>query len=121
MRRDRDVAALRRQIILLVCGLLMAGGFVLAVGQRFQAVRYGYEGERLREERTRLAAERERLLLELNAAAAPGSLERAARELGMQPARASQIGGAAADSDARPRRPAEALVGARVRPIKSRR
>jgi cell division protein FtsL len=120
VRRERDGAALRRQVVMLVCGLLMAGGFVLAVGQRFQAVRYGYEGERLREERARLVAERERLLLELNAAASPVSLEQAARGLGMQPARASQIG--AADSDARPRRPAEeSLAGARLRAVKSRR
>ncbi|MCA1642221.1 MAG: hypothetical protein LC785_09785 [Acidobacteria bacterium] len=59
VRRERDRASLRRQIVLLACGLLTAGGFVLAVGQRFTAVRYGYQSEQLRAERARLAAERE--------------------------------------------------------------
>jgi hypothetical protein len=92
VRRERDVASLRRQVVLLVCGMLTAGGFVLAVGQRFTAVRYGYQHEQLREERVKLVAERERLLLELNEATSPVALEQAAREIGMQPARAAQIG-----------------------------
>jgi cell division protein FtsL len=100
VRRERDLAALRRQVILLVCGLLTAGGFVLAAGQRFAAVRYGYESEQLREEHTRLVAERERLLLEFSTASSPGALEQAARGYGMQPARASQIGNARRGNDA---------------------
>jgi cell division protein FtsL len=92
VRRERDGRALRRQIVLLACGLTAACGFVLAVGQHYAAVRYGYEGEQLREERRRLLAERDRLLLELSAAESPVTLERAAREIGMQPARPSQIG-----------------------------
>jgi cell division protein FtsL len=97
VRRERDRAALRRQIVLLVCGMLTACGFVLAAGQRFKAVRYGYQSEQLREERERLVAERERLTLELTQATAPGALEQAARGIGMQPARASQIGDARRD------------------------
>ena len=110
--RERDWRVVRRQAVLLVCGLFMAGGFVLAVGQRFAAVRYGYESEQLRMERARLVAERERLLLELNQATAPQSLEQAAREIGMQPARASQIGGSRGDAE----RPVHQtmLVGARI-------
>lgn len=100
VRRDRDRAALRRQVVLLVCGMLTACGFVLAAGQRFAAVRYGYESEQLREERTRLVSERERLTLELNEATAPGALEQAARGIGMQPARASQIGDSQSKGDA---------------------
>src|SRR5919107_4808069 len=92
VRRERDGRALRRQIVLLACGLTAACGFVLAVGQHYAAVRYGYEGERLREERKVLLAERDRLLLELSAAESPTTLERAAREIGMQPARPSQMG-----------------------------
>ncbi|MCA1815511.1 MAG: cell division protein FtsL [Acidobacteria bacterium] len=94
VRRERDRAALRRQIVMLVCGMLAAGGFVLAVGQRFAAVRYGYRSEQLREERAHLVAERERLLLELSTATSPPALEQAAREIGMQPAHAAQIGDA---------------------------
>lgn len=94
VRRERDGRALRRQIVLLACGLTAACGFVLAVGQHYAAVRYGYEGERLREERKRLLAERDRLLMELSAAESPVTLERAARGIGMQPARPSQMGAA---------------------------
>ena len=94
VRRERDGRALRRQIVLLACGLTAACGFVLAVGQHYAAVRYGYEGEQLREERKRLLAERDRLLMELSAAESPTTLERAARGIGMQPARPSQMGAA---------------------------
>lgn len=94
VRRERDGRALRRQIVLLACGLTAACGFVLAVGQHYAAVRYGYEGERLREERKRLLAERDRLLVELSAAESPTTLERSARQIGMQPVRPSQMGAA---------------------------
>jgi cell division protein FtsL len=117
--RQRDWRVVRRQVVLLACGLLMAGGFVLAVGQRFAAVRYGYGSEQLREERARLVAERERLLLELSAATAPGSLEQAARQIGMQPARASQIGGARADEDRQQPRQTM-VVAARVGVVRQR-
>jgi len=38
--------------------------------------------------------EQQQLILQINAATAPASLDRAAREIGMQPARPSQINGA---------------------------
>jgi hypothetical protein len=91
VRRERDTRALKRQVVMLVCGLVMAGGFVVAAGQHFTAVRYGYDGEKLRAERVRLMEEQQQLLLQINAATAPASLDRAAREIGMQPARPSQI------------------------------
>ena len=91
VRRERDTRALRRQLVMLVCGLMMAGGFVVAAGQHFAAVRYGYDGEKLRAERARLLEEQQQLILQINAATAPASLDRAAREIGMQPARPSQI------------------------------
>ncbi|HEY1404113.1 MAG TPA: hypothetical protein VGB05_08310 [Pyrinomonadaceae bacterium] len=91
VRREHDTRALKRQLVMLVCGLVMAGGFVVAAGQHFAAVRYGYDGEKLRAERARLLAEQQQLILQINAATAPASLDRAAREIGMQPARPSQI------------------------------
>jgi cell division protein FtsL len=111
VRRERDTRALRRQLVMLVCGLVMAGGFVVAAGQHFAAVRYGYDGEKLRAERARLMEEQQQLILQINAATAPASLDRAAREIGMQPARPSQInrgrgnagaGGQAASATATP-------------------
>jgi len=91
VRREYDARALKRQLTMLVCGLAMAGGFVAAAGQQFAAVRYGYDSENLRREQARLLAEQQQLILQINAATAPASLDRAAREIGMQPARASQI------------------------------
>jgi hypothetical protein len=88
---EHDSRALRRQLVMLVCGLIMAGGFVVAAGQHFASVRYGYAGEKLRAERVRLLEEQQQLILQINAATAPASLDRAAREIGMQPARPSQI------------------------------
>jgi cell division protein FtsL len=91
VRREHDTRALKRQLLMLVCGLAMAGGFVAAAGQHFAAVRYGYDGEKLRAERARLMEEQQQLILQISAATAPASLDRAAREIGMQPARPSQI------------------------------
>jgi cell division protein FtsL len=91
VRREYDARAFKRQLVMLVCGLVMAGGFVVAAGQHFAAVRYGYDGEKLRAERARLLEEQQQLILQINAATSPASLERSAREIGMQPARPSQI------------------------------
>lgn len=91
VRREQDRRALKRQLTMLVCGLVMAGGFVAAAGQHFAAVRYGYNSEQLRRERARLLEEQQQLLLRINAATSPAALERAALEIGMQPARPSQI------------------------------
>jgi len=105
VRRERDRRVLRRQALLLGCCVLLAGGFVMAASLHFAAVQYGYRSEALRRDRERLIEEQRRLRLALEQHNAPGELERAARELGLQPARASQIGGGAqspveADSDA---------------------
>lgn len=91
VRRERDTRAIKRQLIMLVCGLAMACGFVAAAGQHFAAVRYGYDSEKLRGERQRLLAEQQQLIMQINMATAPAALDRAAREIGMQPARPSQI------------------------------
>ena len=95
VRRERDTRALKRQLIMLICGLAMACGFVAAAGQHFAAVRYGYDSEKLRGERARLLAEQQQLIMQINMATAPASLDRAAREIGMQPARPAQINAAA--------------------------
>ncbi len=89
--RERDTRALSRLVMLLVCGLVIAGGFVFAAGQHFAAMRYGYESERLRCEREQLLEEQRRLLLEREQAASPARLESAARELGLQPVRPEQL------------------------------
>jgi len=94
VRRERDTRALKRQLIMLVCGLAMACGFVAAAGQHFAAVRYGYDSEKLRGERRRLLAEQQQLIMQINMATAPAALDRAAREIGMQPARPAQINAA---------------------------
>ena len=91
VRREHDTRAVKRQLMLLVCGLALAGGFVAAAGQHFTAVGYGYDSEKLRGEHTRLLEEQQQLIMQINAATAPASLDRAAREIGMRPARASQI------------------------------
>ncbi|HEV7858108.1 MAG TPA: cell division protein FtsL [Pyrinomonadaceae bacterium] len=89
--REHDRRAFSRLAGLFLCGLVLAGGFVLAAGQHFAAVRYGYQSEELRRERARLMEEQRRLLLEREAATSPTRLERAAREIGLQPVQAAQV------------------------------
>lgn len=91
VRRERAPRALTRLVLLLVCGLMLSGGFIVAAGQRFSAVRFGYQSEELRRERDRLLEEQRRLILAREQATAPARLESAARSIGMQPVRASQV------------------------------
>jgi cell division protein FtsL len=92
VRRQRDVAALSRLVLLLFCSVVLACGFVLAAKQHFAAVNYGYQNETLRNERQKLQEERRRLLLEKEQASSPARLEPAARQLGLKPATSGQIG-----------------------------
>jgi cell division protein FtsL len=91
IHRERDRAALKRLALMLLGGLVLAGGFVFAAGQHFSALRFGYQGEKLRTERARLLEQQQRLLLEREMAATPARLEIAARELGMHPVQPAQI------------------------------
>jgi len=89
--REPDRGTFVRLGLLLLCGLTLAGGFVYAGVQHFAALRLGYETQNLRKVRDGLAEDNRRFLLEREAMASPGRLERAARQLGMQPMQASQI------------------------------
>jgi cell division protein FtsL len=92
VHRDRDLRALSRLALLLFCGLVLAGGFVFAAQQHFAAVAYGYKSEGLRRERERLLEEKQHLLLQREQAFAPARLATRARELGLKPLVASQVG-----------------------------
>ena len=96
LRRERDPRAARRQLWLLLSCLVLAAGFVLAVRQQIVAVEYGYKTEALRREQEELLDEQKRLLLALEQISSPAQLEAAAREMGLQPARAAQIENAGA-------------------------
>src|SRR6266513_1305836 len=89
--RERDRGALKRFACLLVCGLVVAGGFVYAGGQHFAALRLGYQTEKLRNALTEAREEQRRLTVKKEIAASPARLERAARQLGMQPMQPAQI------------------------------
>ena len=86
-----DRTAQTRLALLLLCGLVLAGGFLYACGLHFAALRYGYQTETLRREREQLLEEQRRFLLEREEAASPVRLERAARRLGMQPMQPGQM------------------------------
>ena len=89
--RERDRGALKRFLFLLACGLVLAGGFVYAGGRHFAALRLGYQTEKLRNELTEAREEQRRLTVQKEIAASPARLERAARQLGMQPMQAAQL------------------------------
>jgi cell division protein FtsL len=92
IHRDRDLRALSRLALLLLCSLILASGFVFAAQQHFAAVAYGYKSEGLRRERERLLEEKQHLLLQKEQAFAPARLATKARELGLKPLVASQVG-----------------------------
>jgi hypothetical protein len=96
VRRERDPRAARRQRLLLAGCLVLACGFIYAVRLQVMAVDYGYKTEALRREREQLLDEQRKLLLAVEESSSPAQLEQAGRELGLQPARASQIETAAA-------------------------
>ena len=89
--RERDVGALNRLALLLVCGLALTGGFLFAARQHFAAVQYGYKSEELRREHLRLLEEQQRLMLEKEEATSPLRLDSAARRIGLQPVQPGQI------------------------------
>jgi hypothetical protein len=89
--REPDSRALARLALLLVCGLVLAGGFLYACGQHFAALNFGYQTEALRRQRQHLLEDRRRFLVAREEAASPGRLERAARQLGMQPLQPEQL------------------------------
>jgi hypothetical protein len=92
IHRDRDVRALSRLALLLFSGLVLASGFVFAAQQHFAAIDYGYKSEGLRRERERLLEEKDQLTLKKEQAIAPARLAAQARELGLKPLLASQVG-----------------------------
>jgi cell division protein FtsL len=92
IHRDRDLRALSRLGLLLLCGLILAGGFLFAARQHFAAVQFGYQSEGLRREREKLLAEKQHLILKKEQAFAPARLASQARELGLKPLLASQVG-----------------------------
>ena len=92
IHRDRDVRALSRLALLLFFGLVLASGFVFAAQQHFAALNFGYKSEGLRRERERLLEEKQQLILKREQAFAPARLAVEARELGLKPLTASQVG-----------------------------
>lgn len=92
IHRDRDLRVLSRLALLLISGLFLASGFVFAAQQHFAAIDYGYKSEGLRRERERLLEEKQQLMLKREQAFAPARLATQARELGLKPLLASQVG-----------------------------
>jgi len=92
IHRDRDVRALSRLGLLLVCGLVLASGFLFAAQQHFAALDYGYKSEGLRRERERLLQEQQQLMLTKEQAFAPARLAMQARDIGLKPLVADQVG-----------------------------
>jgi len=88
---SREKSPIARLVLLLFCGLVLAGGFVYAGGKHFAALRLGYQTEKLRVALDSAREEQRRLLLEREAVSSPARLERAARQLGMQALQPAQI------------------------------
>jgi hypothetical protein len=102
VHRERDARALSRLALLFVSGVFLAGGFVFAARQHFAVIDYGYKSEDLRRERVRLIEEQQQLMLKREQAFTPARLALEARELGLKPIGASQLGTQKAGSRSQP-------------------
>lgn len=91
VRREHDINALSRLILLLFCGLALTAGFLFAAKQHFAAVQYGYQSESLRRENQQLLEEQKRLQVLKEQATSPVLLEPAARGLGLQRVQPGQV------------------------------
>jgi cell division protein FtsL len=89
--RQREQGAVGRLALLLLCGLVLASGFVYAGVQHFGALRLGYQTQKLRSDLDKAQEEQKRLLMARETAVSPIRLEQAARQLGMQPMMPAQI------------------------------
>src|ERR1043166_2801193 len=89
--RQKEQGALGRLALLLLCGLVLASGFVYAGVQHFGALRLGYETQKLRSDLDKAQEEQKRLMMAQEAAVSPIRLAQAARQLGMQPMMPAQI------------------------------
>jgi cell division protein FtsL len=89
--RQKEQGALGRLALLLLCGLVLASGFVYAGVQHIGALRLGYETQKLRSDLDKAQEDQKRLMMARETAVSPIRLEQAARQLGMQPMMPAQI------------------------------
>lgn len=80
-----------RLALLFFCGLVIASGFTFSAGKYSDVISYRDKSENLRRMRARLLEEQQQLIWQINAATAPAALDRAAREIGMKPAKSSNL------------------------------
>lgn len=118
--REYDRDALTRLGMLLMCGLVLAGGFMYAGGRHFAALRLGYQSQKLRAELEAQRDEQRRLILERESAASPVRLERAARQLGMQPMLANQVDPLKAAAETARKKIVEETQAAMKLPVKAK-
>lgn len=88
---ERDNRSLRRCILGVVAGILIACGFGFAAQQHFTAVEQSIRNVEMQRERERLKNEQKRLIFEREIAASPAQLEIRARKIGLQNVSALQI------------------------------
>lgn len=83
--KDKQVlSTLPHLSLLFLCGLVLAGGFIFAAGQHFNAVAMGAKSEYLQRDRMILIDQQRRLLLEREELTSPIRLEVEARKLGLK-------------------------------------
>lgn len=91
-REQRDSRSARLLLApLVICALLVAGGFVYTARQHYGAIKLGYKSEEMRREKARLIEEQSHLLVARERASSPARLESSARSIGMQFASPVQI------------------------------
>lgn len=70
-------------LLIVLCGLMFAGGFFFAGRQHFSSMDYGMKNSRLRRQIDELEAEKRRLLLAREVSLSPSEIKKAVRKAGL--------------------------------------
>jgi len=84
VRRERDPIPWRYSLLIFVCLIFLASGFIYAAKKHFLAVDYSIKNERLQKEIEELENQQRQLKFQREVAVSPAEIEKIAKKLGFR-------------------------------------